>query len=257
MGVDAGVIDSTGKTTLVVGNFSSEMVGIWRFDTDDFFIDRANRSRVGFPTLNTLTFGLRLFDIDLDTDLDLMMANGHVMKYIADKQIGVSFAQPPQLFINAGDGSFSEAIAEAGDIFSRPLVGRALATADIDQDGDLDVLVTENDGPAHLWRNDQSGGSSLRVLVQGTTSNRNGIGARIRATVGALVMERHLHTGASYQSQSELAATFGLGDTPQVDVLEISWPSGQTDRFENVAGNQEILVTEGSTSYSTLRRYDR
>ncbi len=188
MGVDSGVIDSTGKTTLVVGNFSSEMVGVWRYDAGDFFTDRASRSRVGFPTLNTLTFGLRLFDVDLDTDLDLMMANGHVMEHIADKQAGVSFEQPPQLFLNAGDGTFSEVQPQAGEIFSRPLVGRALATADIDQDGDLDVLITENNGPAHLLRNEQQHRNFLRVHTKGTSSNPDGIGAQIRATVGSLVM---------------------------------------------------------------------
>lgn len=260
MGVDAGVIDGTGKTTLVVGNFSSEMVGVWRYDSNDFFTDRANRSRVGFPTLNTLTFGLKLFDVDLDTDLDLMMANGHVMKYISEKQIGVTFEQPPQLFINAGDGSFSEVQSQADDIFSQPLVGRGLATADVDQDGDLDVLVTENNGPAHLWKNsgqsvgqgEGQNGQSLRVHLQGTDSNKDGIGTRIRASTGPQVMERYIRTGSSYQSQSELTATFGLGEAGQIDLLEVIWPSGHVDRFENVAGNQEILVTEGMDTFEKL-----
>ncbi|MEZ4699071.1 MAG: CRTAC1 family protein [Rhodothermales bacterium] len=245
MGVAAGVVDSTGALSLFVGNFSQEMVGVWRRERGELFEDRAAASRLGFPTLKTLTFGLVLFDADLDTDLDLLAANGHVMQYIADKQLGVSFRQPPQLFLNDGAGYFTEAAAEAGP-FAAPLLGRALATADHDGDGDLDVLLTENDGPAHLWRNDTAGGSYLRVRLRSETGNRGAIGARIRATVKGLTMERRIRTGGSFQAQSELVATFGLGGATDVDRLDVTWPDGQTETFQRVAGGREVLIEQGT-----------
>ncbi len=245
MGVDAGVIDSTGKVSLLVGNFSEEMVGLWRHEENDLFSDRAAASRIGYHTLSTLTFGLRLFDADLDTDLDLLLANGHVMKYIAQQQLGVTFEQQPQFFSNRGDGTF-ERITDPDGPLHQSMVARGLAAGDIDRDGDVDVLLTENNGPAHVWRNDLKDAFFLRVRLQGTRSNRDALGARLRAHIPDLVMERRVHTGASYLSQSEKTVTFGLGSHREVSVLEVLWPSGRTDTFQNVAGNQEILLVEGN-----------
>ncbi|MFK7847174.1 MAG: CRTAC1 family protein [Rhodothermales bacterium] len=251
MGVDSGVVDSTGRPTIFVGNFSAEMVGVWHIDAQNMFTDRAAQSRIGFPSLNTLTFGLILFDADQDTDLDLLLANGHVMKYISEKQLGVTFKQPPQFFLNTGDGTFAAYNATAGPL-AHPMVGRGLATADIDRDGDLDVLITENNGPAYIWRNDQVSNNYLRLHLQGSISNRDGLGARVRATVNDLVMERWIRSGSSYLSQSELVATFGLGSHVEVSHLEIVWPSGEIDRFENVKANQDVRVIEGSSLLSPV-----
>jgi len=244
MGVDAGVVDSTGRISLFVGNFSEEMVGVWRLERDGFFSDRAASSRIGFSTVQTLTFGLSLFDVDLDTDLDLMLANGHVMKHIATKQVGVAFEEPAQLFLNAGDGTFEA--ARVGRPFIEPGVARGLAVGDIDQDGDLEVLMTENQGSAHLWRNDQSGGHFFRLNVEGRESNRAGVGVRIRATVDGLVMERQVRAGSSYLSQSEKTVTFGVGAERPLESIEVHWPGGRVDRFEDVAPDRHMLLIEGA-----------
>lgn len=245
MGVDAGVVDSTGETTLFVGNFSSETVSVWRHERDGLFVDRATVSGLGHPTMKTLTFGLVLFDGDLDADLDLLLANGNVVEQIALLQEGVTFEQPPQLFLNQGDGTFEEVERARGPL-ADSMLARGLAVGDIDRDGDLDVLMTENNGPAHLWRNDFAEGKFLRVQLQGTESNRDGIGARVRAAADGLTMERRVRAGGSYLSQSEKTVTFGLGDRSNVSELEVVWPSGQVEQFEDVASNQKVLLVEGS-----------
>jgi hypothetical protein len=139
--------------------------------------------------------------------------------------------------------------------FTRALVARGAAVADYDRDGDGDILATENDGPMHLWRNEvPRRGPYLRVNPRGTTSNRDGVGTRIVATIGTYRMERYLRAGSSYLSHSEKTATFGLGGARQLDSLVLHWPSGQVDRFADVAGNQDILVVEGSEVLERLAR---
>ena len=245
MGVDAGVVDSTGEVTIFVGNFSQETISVWRHQQGGFFVDRATVAGLGFPTRQTLTFGLVLLDVDLDTDLDLLLANGNVIEQIASMHDGVTFRERPQLFLNRGDGTFDEFVAEAGPL-SQQLLARGLAVGDVDRDGDLDVLMTENGGPAHLWRNDDDGEAYLRIRLQGTDSNRDAVGARVLATVDGLTMERVVRAGSSYASQSEKTLTFGLGRPREVDSLEVRWPSGRVERFEQVAPGQEVVLVEGS-----------
>lgn len=244
MGADAAVVDSSGQVSLFVGNFSHETVGVYRHLGDGLFVDRVAPAKLAHSSLMTLTFGLLLFDVDLDRDLDLLLANGHVQTHIEDIQEAVTFRQPVQLFLNTGDGIFEEAIPQGG-VLTEPMVARAAAYADYDRDGDLDVLLTENHGPAHLWRNDLDSGNYVRVRLQGTVSNRDAIGSRIVAKVGGLAMERRIRTGSSYLSQSEKTAVFGLGDSERLDSLLVYWPSGRVDRFEGPSANQEILVVEG------------
>lgn len=252
MGVDVGVVDSTGEITIFVGNFSQETVSVWRHQRDGFFTDRATTSRLGFPTKRTLTFGLILFDADLDTDLDLLLANGNVIEQIALMQEGVTFRERPQFFINRGDGVFDEERPQHGPL-ADSLLARGLAFGDVDRDGDPDVLLTENNGPAHLWRNDRAAGHFLRVRLQGTESNRDGIGARVRATVDDLTMERQVRAGSSYLSQSETTVTFGLGNRAEVSLLEVTWPTGQVEQFKEVAADQEVLIVEGAGELITDR----
>lgn len=260
MGVDAGVVDSTGQVTIFVGNFSGEMVGVYRHLGDGVFADRAAISEIGYPTLRTLTFGLFLFDAELDGDLDLFIANGHVYPEPASLKEGIEYRQASQLFLGRGDGQFDE--AEARGVLAQKMVARGAAYADFDRDGDLDVLITENDGPAHLWRNDvidaangngagRHGPNYLRVHVEGTVSNRDGLGTRIEASVGGRLMERRIRTGSSYLSQNEKVATFGLGDAERVDYLIVHWPGGSTERFERVEANQDIYIVEGEGRYTT------
>ncbi len=287
MGVDAGVVDATGEVTIFVGNFSDEMVGVYRHLEDGLFVDRAAASGIGYSTLSTLTFGLFLFDVELDGDLDLFLANGHVYPEASRLREGVGYRQRAQLFLGRGDGRFDE--VEAAGAFQHKMVARGAAYADFDRDGDLDILITENDGPAHLWRNELFGGAAqheaalraergrgpppdarsdvlaggsreekapafLRVRVEGRESNRDGCGTRIEGFVGTQRMVRHIRGGSTYLSQSERAATFGLGAARQVDSLIVTWPSGRVDAFEGIPANHDIRVVEGSGTFSTERK---
>lgn len=244
MGIDAGVIDTTGEVTLFVGNFSREMIGVFRHLRDGLFIDRSAASGIGQPSLLTLTFGLFLFDVELDGDLDLFAANGEVRENIEEFVDGITYRQRPQLFVNDGHGSFREAAQTAGPM-ARDLVARGAAYADYDRDGDLDVLLTENGGPAHLWRND-TGGGSVRVQLEGRTTNRLGIGADVIAFVGDRRMVRRIRSGSTYLSQPELIATFGLREHSHLDSIVVNWPSGTTDRLLRVEAGAELTVVEGA-----------
>jgi hypothetical protein len=251
MGIDAGIVDSTGQVAIFVGNFSEEMAGVYRHEGNGLFVDRAAASRIGHPSMMTLTFVLFLFDADLDTDLDLLTANGHVYPDRLVDQDKITFRQRAQLYLNRGNGLFDELQPSTGPL-TQPLVARGAAYADYDRDGDLDVLITENNGPAHLWRNDLVGGHFLRVRLLGRQSNTEGLGARVVAQVGGLRMERRVRTGSSYLSQSEKVAVFGLGGAVSVDVLEVYWPSGVVDRYEGVVGDQEVRIEEGSSAYERV-----
>ena len=242
MGVDVGVVDSTGMPSIFIGNFSSEMIGVYRQTKSRWFGDRSAASGVGRLSLTTLAFGVLLFDADLDTDLDLFVANGHV--YL-DPIDGSKYRQPPHLFMNKGDGTFIDRADSIGGVFRDPLVARAVAKADYDRDGDLDLLVTENNGPVHLFRNDSQGGGVLRIRLEGTSRNRDALGAQVTAVVGGLHMQRRVRTGSGYLSQSEKVLTFGLGSAAQVDTLIVRWPNGDTETLTDLPAGYEIRLIEG------------
>ncbi|MFQ5571580.1 MAG: CRTAC1 family protein [Rhodothermales bacterium] len=244
MGVDVGVVDTTGEASVFVGNFAKEMIGVYRHVGQGLFIDRAAISKIGQPSLLTLSFGLFLFDVNLDGNLDLFVANGHISEEVEQVEEGIRYRQPAQLFLNRGDGTFQHGPQEG--VWSEPMVARGAAYADYDRDGDLDILIMENGGTAHLWRNDLEDGRFLRVRLQGRQSNPDGIGARIVAVVGDQRFERRARTGSSYLSQSEIIATFGLGDAERVDSVVVYWPGGQVDRFSGLAANQQLLIEEGT-----------
>ena len=251
MGADAGVVDGSGYVTLFVGNFSDETIGVYRHLGNGIFADGVSSSMLGHPSLRTLTFGLFLFDADLDSDLDLFAANGHVQTHIEQIHSRVSFEQPPQLYLNRGDGVFDE-VTMQHDVLQKPLVARGAAYADYDKDGDLDVLVIENDGPAHLWRNELEGGSYVRIRVEGRESNRDGLGTRIVAVAdNGRRIERRVRTGSSYLSQSEKAVVIGLNDAAAVDSLFVRWPSGQIDTLLDLQAGRDVLVVEGIGIHST------
>ena len=251
MGLDTGVVDSTGNVSIFVGNFSDETVSVFRYMGNGQFLDRASASRVGFPSTTTLTFGLVLLDVDSDTDLDLLTANGHVLVHINRMSEAVTFRQPPQLYLNRGDGVFDNFIADDGPL-ATPMVARGLTYADFDRDGDLDLLFVENGGPAHLWRNETEGGGYLRVNVQGVASNKDAVGTRIEAVVNGLTIEKWVHTGSSFLTSAEKTVTIGLGANEEVDTLRVHWPAGGVDVFSNVQRNQEIFILEGAGTYESM-----
>lgn len=245
MGIDAGVVDSSGNTTIFIGNFSNEMVGVYSYSGEGWFNDRAAISKVGRPSFLSLTFGLVLFDVDMDSDLDLFIGNGHVYPQRTKNQDGITYKQASQLFLNNGDGAFSIANEKITGIINNKMVVRGVAIGDYDKDGDQDLLLTENNGPAHLWRNDSESKNYLRVNLLGVKSNKDGIGSKVFLYINEYKIERLIRTGSSYLSQSEKTAVFGLGDHDMIDSLSIYWPSGKKETYFDIEINKEILIKEG------------
>ena len=245
MGVDAADYDRSGRPDLIVGHFSTEMMALFHNEGSGLFIDEGPRSAIGRATLLTLTFGCFFFDFDLDGWQDIFAANGHVADDVERVQTRISYAQPPQLFHNVERGRFEEIAPLDGSALSTPMVGRGAAYADVDNDGDLDILVTANGDVARLFRNDGGNRNQmLRIRTVGTASNRNGIGARVEVSTADGVQWRHVRTGSSYLSQSELPLTFGLGESALASV-RVAWPSGQTDTIDSISAGQMIVITEG------------
>ena len=240
MGLEMGVVDETGEETVFIGHFSGEMVGVYRHAGSGIFIERAAVSQIGRTSLPTLTFGMILADFDLDSDLDLITANGHITDDIAEVEEGITFKQLTQMYINVGNGRFS--VAEPIGVLSDSLLGRGAAWADYDGDGDPDVLITENGGPAHLWRNDTEPGHSLTVQLIGTQSNKDAIGTRVRLKANGSWQERYVRNGTSYLSQSQQWPVFGLGMVETVDSLEILWPSGILNQMSTIPAGMLTLI---------------
>ena len=250
MGVDAGDYDGSGWQSLVIGNFTNESMSLYRNDGSGLFVDEEISSGIRQMSLQALTFGCFFFDYDLDGRLDIFAANGHVSDDISVVQPTLKYAQPAILFHNSGNRKFEDASAKVGPAMQQPVVGRGAAYLDYDNDGDLDLVITANNGPARLLRNENGNQNDmLRVKLVGTRSNRDGIGARVTVTTSSGTrLFRMVKTGSSYASQSELPLTFGLG-TPQAGRtvgLEIVWPSGQKDFLSKIGANQFITVKEGS-----------
>jgi hypothetical protein len=253
MGVDAADYDRSGRAHLLVGNFSNQMLGLYRNEGNGLFVDEAPRSTVGRASLLSLAFGVFFFDYDLDGYLDIFAANGHIDEEIGRVQPKISFKQFPHLFRNMGNGRFEETTRAMGDL-ARQMVGRGAAYGDYDRDGDLDVLVSNNHGPAYLFRND--GGNQnrwLSVRLTGVKSNRNGIGAMVRVVSAGGAQWRTVHSGSSYCSQSDLALTFGLASEGEAAAIEVYWPSGHVDKLGRVAANQLVTIEEGKGLTKTVR----
>jgi hypothetical protein len=245
MGVDAADFTNSGRAGLAVTNFEGEMIGLYRFESGTYR-DVAPQAGVGYPSRNSLGFGCMFADLDLDGHLDLIVANGHIDDTVRNIRGNVGHAQPPQLFLNTGNGTFRDVSSQAGPAFLQPRVGRGLAYGDFDRDGDVDILMTTNNGPAVLFRNDvTSGHRSVRLRLVGTKSNRDAIGATVRISHGDTAQTRLVRSGSSYLSQSELPVTFGVGRRDRIDRIVVTWPSGRTEESKDVASGAAYDWIEG------------
>lgn len=245
MGVDAGDYRRTGREAIAVTNFDNEMMGLFEA-TESGFADRALATGVGVATRSRLGFGCLFLDADLDGHLDLLAVNGHIDDTVRNLSKGLFHAQSPNLFLNNGAGQFRDVAAEAGRDFHAPKVARGLALGDFDRDGDQDVLITTNGGPAYLYRNDVSNGNrSIRFRLEGRKSNRDAIGAVIRIFGADGAQMRTVRSGSSYLSSSALAATFGVGKAGSVERAVVYWPSGRTDEFKNLSTGRTYHCVEG------------
>jgi hypothetical protein len=250
MGVDVGDFTNSGHPGIAITNFDNEMTGLYEL-SGKTYEDIAAQAGVGMASKNSLGFGCVFLDANLDGWLDLSVANGHIDETVRNIRGNVGYAQPPLLFLNNGKGSFRDVGAELGGGFEQPKVGRGLAYADFDRDGDLDLLLTTNNGPAFLYRNDQfAGNRSIRFRLVGTKSNRDAIGATVRLFCGDLNQSRMVKSGSSYLSQSELPVTFGVGKRDHAERAVIAWPSGRTEEFKNVTTGRAYECIEGKGIFS-------
>lgn len=246
MGIDAADFENSGAAGLVITNFDNEMAGLYRSGPGGGFTDIATGSGVGGASRNSLGFGCAFFDANLDGRLDLVMVNGHIDATVRNIRANTGYAQPPHLFLNEGRGKFRDVASEIGAEFAAPKVARGVAYGDFDNDGSLDLLITTNQGPALLYRNEVTNGNRwLRFRLTGTKSNRDAIGAVVRVFTPDRAQMRMVKTGSSYLSQSEMAVTFGMGPRDSASRVVIEWPSGRTDEFKDVKAGA-WRITEGS-----------
>jgi hypothetical protein len=233
---------------VAIGNFSNELKSLYWTDTGEVFLDESPKSGVGPSSFLDLTFGVLFLDADLDGRMDLVLANGHVEPTVQEVQKDVSYRQAPMLYRNAGGGRFTPLGERSGDL-ARPLVARGSAFADLDGDGDLDLVIVENGGPARVYLNPTNAPNrSVRLRLVGTDkSNRDAVGARVTAKTGDRTLTQQVSGGQSYLSASEKTLTFGLGDAPKIDTLEIRWPDGASQTLRDVPGGARLRVVEGAT----------
>jgi hypothetical protein len=245
MGADAADYDRSGKPALLVGNFSNQMLALYHNEGSGIFVDEAPRSELGRSSLLSLTFGAFFFDYDLDGLPDIFCANGHIDEEIGRVQPKIQYKQPPLLFHNEGKGRFTNATATVGPELQRPIVARGAAFGDLDGDGDPDVVIATNNGPAYIYRND--GGNQnhwLTVKPVGIKSSRDGLGAVVTVRTASGTQSLMVRSGSSYCSQSQLALTFGLGKEMTVSAVEIQWPSGIVQKLGKQAVDRVVTIAE-------------
>jgi hypothetical protein len=246
MGIDVADWNNDGRDTLLIGNFSNEKLSLFTPDAGGLMRDLADKTGLGEASLRFLTFGLFFFDFDLDGWQDAFIANGHIQEFVEELNTNITYKERPLLLHNQRNGTFVDVAEKSGAPLQGRYVLRGCAAGDIDNDGDLDILVVENNNRARLWRNErQNENHWVRVRLEGKTSNRNGIGALITLKAGGVTQRQWIRSGCSFMSQSSLIATFGLGNATQIEELTVRWPSGRTQRIAPPAADRLVTIAEG------------
>jgi len=244
MGVGVGDFDADGWLDIVRTNFSEQVTTLYRNYGGGSFEDASLRSGLGVNR-KYVGFGVDFFDFDNDGWADILLANGHVYAQLAKKSLHVKYREPKVLYRNLGNGRFEDVSAKAGPAILAENLGRGCAFGDFDNDGDVDVIVNNLDGPPTLLRNDGgSGNSSILIKCMGTKSNRSAIGSRVRVTRGEHSQIREVMSGSSYYSQSDLRLHFGLGSAAKADAVEVAWPSGLKETLRDLPANHLFVIQE-------------
>jgi enediyne biosynthesis protein E4 len=247
MGVDAADTTGRGALDLIVTHLDQQLARFYRNLGNQTFDDATLRSKLGYATFHLSGFGTRFLDYDNDGARDLFIANGHVLDNVHLYNSDVLYAEPKLMFRNAGRGTFENVSGLLGPDLQLPRVSRGVAVGDFDNDGDLDILVSNNGQAPQLLRNDGGNASHwLEIFLIGTKSNRDAVGARVKITAGDLVQYDQRKGGMSYQSAQDPRLHFGLGPHALVDAVEIIWPSGAVTKLEKLKCDQIIAVKEGT-----------
>lgn len=251
MGIDVADVQNSDRLAIAIGNFSQEPLSLYTQVGDgSLFQDRAGAARLTRTSLQMLTFGLQFVDLDLDGFVDLVAANGHIEPEINIVQQEITFKQKPQVFYNQ-NGQFQDISSQAGDPFNEPVVARGIASADIDKDGDLDLLFTINGASAKLLRNETVSSKTnwIRIQLQGLAPNLQAVGAQVAIWSEGMVQKRMVRTGSSYLSQSDInKIIFGLGDAPKADSILVRWPTtGKFSKLSDVQSGKTNLIREQNT----------
>jgi hypothetical protein len=254
MGVAVGDYDHRGGASIFVTNFSDEYNALYRHGKDFLFTDASFASQTAKASLPLVGWGAHFFDYDNDGWLDLLAGNGHVYPQVERAKLTTSYRQRSLLYRNNRNGSFTEITPSAGAALNEPAVSRGSAAGDLDNDGDLDLVVNTLDGAPSVLRND--GGNARNFLVvalEGRAGNRNAIGARVTVRAGDLVQTAERRSGGSYLSQNDPRLHFGLDKRAKVDSLEVRWPNGTVQAFADLRANAFVTLTEGvsAAQYAT------
>ncbi len=249
MGVDVGDYQNSGQSGVVIGNFSNEGLALYSADGGGLYSEQSAATGLSRWTLKSLTFSTFFFDYNLDGLLDVLAVNGHVADDVSVTQPSISYTEPTLLFRNESKGVFENASTRVGPALQQPIVGRGAAYGDFDNDGDLDLVITANNGPARLLRNVNGNQNDLlRVRLVGTRSNHDAIGTKVQLSDGrGLSLLRMVKSGSGYLSQSELPLVFGLGkpDASRTLKLDIMWPSRRREQIADIKPDQSIVIVEG------------
>jgi len=247
MGTDWGDFDNDGLLDIYVTNLNSQTNTLYRNNGGGSFTDLTWQAGLGEPTLPFVGFGTAFFDYDNDGRLDIVVADGHILDNVSLSRDNISYAQRNLLFHNEGGGMFREVGLSAGPGFRLEKVSRGLAAGDIDNDGDLDLLINNCNQTADLLLNDsRTNNHWLTIKLIGTKSNRDGIGTRLAVTANGLTQIREVKAGSSYQSQNDVRAHFGFGKTASIDRVELRWPSGTLDVLKDLKADEVLTVREGA-----------